>query len=391
VVGRFIAEMVYGINARGSVRLSEIARALEEDIPLIKTIDRLSENLAREGLVNEIVDRVAAEACARIKDDTLLTIDPSDISKRYAKKMEYLATVRDGSTGELSDGYWTCQVIGAQNGEPETMPLYMSLYSQESPEFVGENEEILKAVDSLCKHVKKRGVWVMDRGGDRENLLKPLLDRGLKFLIRLVGTRHLIYKGKAVSALNLALSCRLDYMDRIAKEERGTEKMVRLEYGYRKVKLPGREEPLYMVVVKGFGEEPMMPITNVEMRKNRKVLWWAVESYMTRWRIEETVRFVKQSYDLEDIRVLRYERLKNMMGFVLASAYFAAVHLGMKSKHQILARHAMNLSRRIFGIPDFRFYALADGIRELLMKAGKGISTCLYQDHPDPQSDLFAT
>ena len=113
MVGRFIAEMVYGINARGSVRLSEIARALEEDIPLIKTIDRLSENLAREGLVNEIVDRVAAEACARIKDDTLLTIDPSDISKRYAKKMEYLATVRDGSTGELSDGYSAFRTSGS--------------------------------------------------------------------------------------------------------------------------------------------------------------------------------------------------------------------------------------------------------------------------------------
>src|SRR3990172_9498153 len=90
VVGRFIAEMVYGINARGSVRLSEIARALEEDIPLIKTINRLSDNLAREGLVNEIVDRVAAEGSARVKEETLLIIDPSDISKRYAKKMEYL-------------------------------------------------------------------------------------------------------------------------------------------------------------------------------------------------------------------------------------------------------------------------------------------------------------
>jgi len=34
---RFVGEALYGIAARGSVRLTEIGRALEEAIPLIKT------------------------------------------------------------------------------------------------------------------------------------------------------------------------------------------------------------------------------------------------------------------------------------------------------------------------------------------------------------------
>ena len=37
VARRFIAEVVYGIQARQSVRLTEIARSLEERIPLRKT------------------------------------------------------------------------------------------------------------------------------------------------------------------------------------------------------------------------------------------------------------------------------------------------------------------------------------------------------------------
>jgi len=37
---------------------------------------------------------------------------------------------------------------------------------------------------------------------------------------------------------------------------------------------------------------------------NRKALWWAVEAYLTRWRVEDTIRFIKQSYHLEDVRVL---------------------------------------------------------------------------------------
>jgi hypothetical protein len=51
---RFVEEMLYGIQARGSVRLSEVARSLSEDISLKKTIDRLSRNLAKPELADEI-------------------------------------------------------------------------------------------------------------------------------------------------------------------------------------------------------------------------------------------------------------------------------------------------------------------------------------------------
>jgi hypothetical protein len=128
-----------------------------------------------------------------------------------------------------------------------------------------------------------------------------------------------------------------------------------------------------MVVVKGFGSEPMMLLTTEEVRKKRQRLWWFVEAYITRWRIEETIRFVKQSYKLEDIRVLTYDRLRNMMGLVLAASYFAAVYLGFRAKMEILVTHVLKASKRIFGIPDFRYYAIADGIRELLSRYNKGI------------------
>ncbi len=74
----------------------------------------------------------------------------------------------------------------------------------------------------------------------------------------------------------------------------------------------------------------------------------------------------------EDIRVLTYDRLKNMATLVLAASYFAAVWLGTKTKLNILAMHAMNAAKRLFGIPDFRYYALADGIRAIFKRIGKG-------------------
>ena len=45
VAGRFIGEALYGIQSRGSVRLNEIARSLDEGIALHKTITRLSNQL----------------------------------------------------------------------------------------------------------------------------------------------------------------------------------------------------------------------------------------------------------------------------------------------------------------------------------------------------------
>ena len=122
-----------------------------------------------------------------------------------------------------------------------------------------------------------------------------------------------------------------------------------------------------------------MLLTNLRIRRSRKSLWRIVESYLTRWRIEETIRFLKQSYQVEDIRLLTYHRLQNMMAILMAVAYFAMVYLGLKTKLRVLARHVIGAARRVFGIPDFHFYALADGIRECLFGRQKGLQAFFQQ------------
>ena len=113
---------------------------------------------------------------------------------------------------------------------------------------------------------------------------------------------------------------------------------------------------------------------------------------MTRWRIEETVRFIKQSYDLEDVRVLTYQRLQAICALVLAASFFAAVYVCTRAKLEILAFHVLKAAKRIFGIPDFRYYALADGIKEVLSRAGKGIlGDKIMPSSPIGQFPLFST
>jgi len=363
---RFVEEMIYGIQAKQDVKLSQIARSLEEDIPLRKTENRLSRNLDAEGMDGVLVDSLIKLGSHGVHRDTLLILDISDVSKRYAKRMEYLGRVRDGSSGELSDGYWTCAVMGCEAGKERVVPLYHALYSAKAPGFESENTEIVKAVDAVGTHCGDRGVWVLDRGGDRGRLLHQFIERGLGFIIRLKGDRHLVYRGKRYRAAELAARCPTYYAEAVVRMIEGQEVVCTVEYGYRQVKLPGRAGQFYLVVVKGFGQQPMMLLTNLVCRKKRKVLWGVVHSYLTRWRIEEAIRFIKQSYNLEDIRVLTYRRLKNLVALVLAASYFAAVYLGQALRLSILTRKVLKVAKRFFGIPPFAYYALADGIATIL-------------------------
>ena len=200
---------------------------------------------------------------------------------------------------------------------------------------------------------KKKGIWVLDRGGDRAYIFNYMLNNQLSFIVRLKKTRDLVYKGQKHPVLELAMTCPLPYAERIVKQEKGKETIYDLQFGARPVKLPGRSEPLTLVVVRGFGQIPLMLLTDLRVTRSRKSLWQILQSYLTRWRIEETIRFMKQSYQVEDIRLLTYHRLQNMMAILTTVAYFAMVYLGLKTKLRVLARHVMGAARRLFGIPDF--------------------------------------
>ena len=373
VKSRFIKEMIYGLQARGSSRLTEIARALEEPIELHKTHDRLCRNLLDSRTRRAIGSYILEDGSRRVKDDTLLIVDTSDITKKYARKMEYLCEVRDGSEGEIGKGYWIGEIVSAEISSSEITPLAQSIWSQESPDFISENDEIISLIRRVRRKTEGRGVFVIDRGGDRLELYKELVPKGHRFLIRQRGDRHLLYRGRKLETRYLADICKLPYAETVVKAKDGKETLCTIEFGYLLVCLPDFPlVQLFLVVIKGFGAEPLMLLTTEPMRKNRKVLWWAVEAYITRWRIEETIRFIKQSYQVEDVRVLTYDRLQNLMMLVFACFFFTAVWLGMKAKHSILALHVMKAAKCLFGFANFIYYTLAQGIKEILMRVGKG-------------------
>jgi hypothetical protein len=56
------------------------------------------------------------------------------------------------------------------------------------------------------------------------------------------------------------------------------------------------------------------------------------------------------------------------MPLVWAAAYFAAVLLDTTSKLKVLAGYVLKAAKRVFGIPEFHYYCIADGLTSLFMR-----------------------
>ena len=383
-LGKFVGDMVYGIQASQDVKLSRIARALDEPISMKKLEDRLSRMLGSEGIEQGISDAVARLGSRHVHQDTLIVIDPTDIRKLYAKKMEYLARVRDGSTGEIGNGYSACLAIACEIGGRRITPLHMRLWSSEADGFTSQNAELLGVIDQISSRAKKRGIYVIDRGGDGDWLFDGLDRRKLDYIVRLVGNRNLLHGRRTALAEELAASCPMKHIEIVTRETGDGVKSYKLEFGAMTVALPQRpDKPLRMVVVKGFGERPMLLLTTLAGTTSRKSLWQVVEGYLTRWRVEDAIRFVKQSYNLEDVRVLTYRRLKNMVALLLAVIYFNCVWLAGRLRCEILTTNITHAAKRIYGVAEFLHYAVADGLGRLFTRHGKWYG---YKP-PDPESN----
>ena|SRR5271157_461918 len=160
----FVGEMLFGIQASQGVKLSNLARSLQEEIPLLKTEDRLSRNLQAQELETHLRQGLLRLGRHRVESNTVLCLDLRDVRKEYARKMEFLDQVWDGSAGEVHPGYWLCSVTGAEVHGNELTPLYQQLFSVRAQDFVSENDELLSAIDQLRAQTAGRGIWAMDRG-----------------------------------------------------------------------------------------------------------------------------------------------------------------------------------------------------------------------------------
>jgi hypothetical protein len=375
---RFIKEMLYGIQASKDVKLSNISRALQEEIALIKTEERLSRNLGEEDLTEHINQEILRLGHDKVNEHMVIAIDPGDIEKPYAKKMEYLCPIYDGSEHQQATGYHLCQVTAANLEHDKVVPLYCEAYSSKEDGYISSTEKINTIISRVVAAIGRQGTWAIDRQGDNIDIIKHFEKEQLRFVTRLKLNRYLHFnhnRNKQTRADNLYKFVMQWHEMRMVQIEDNQVKHLILTYGAIPVAFPDIADKWYtLIIIKGFGEQPMLLLTNKEVDiEDAQELHHIVNIYLTRWKCDECYRYIKQSYNLEDVRVMSYIRIRNITAFVHAIAYFCSIYLGASLKLKIMVQKIYVSAKRFFGIPVFYDYAIADGIYEILKKSSKGI------------------
>ena len=384
---KFIHQMIYGILAGNKLHLSEIARSLKENIALKKIIDRLSRNLNSFEEKQAVMQDYLSLVKHHVKEDyAVIVIDNSDIAKPASRKLEALSEIRDGSTGEITQGYLTIEAAVLSEAGKMPLPVYEKVFSAAESGFVSETHENLCCLESLSENFSEKCVRTLDRGFDANEYYRYFLKRSERFVIRAKKNRNVIYGGRTCNIMDVAAKYKGNYCMSF-KDKSG--RTVNCKMSCIPVKLcefPSKE--LTLVVVYGFGAEPMLLLSNLKMQEKKRLCHIVTKVYLMRWRIEEYFKFKKQQFELEDLRVMSLQSIRNLNLF----ATLATGYIGLTSsvhEDRIFLMELKECSKRIYEIPQFIFYALGYAIERVLSMSRKGINSFLSKKVKSQQLNLF--
>lgn len=376
----FLKRLLKGVMIQKDVVISKCAKVCRKEGTSITTFCNIATKHLKKASFEQNAHQALLQTMAQtVHKDTLIIADESDIAKPYAhyfeteeergdsRAMEYVDRVRDGSTGEITNGYTLFLATACELGKHEPRPLLLRAWSTKADDYRGETNEVLDSFRQLANALGDRGIYVYDRGGDRRDYFDFFIDRNLRFVIRLIGERNLIIHGeRSIKAVTLARSLETPIKINADYEKKGKRHQKTLSLGHIRVRLPGSNKDLELVVVKGLGAKPLMLLTSDLGDGLQDYLIRILHIYMTRWRIEESFRYIKERYHLENLRVLTYESIKS---FVAIFAFiFAFVSHWLKEEGAGVVKLVILSAQHSGPLPSFCYYILADGLSELFLR-----------------------
>ncbi|MDR2546485.1 MAG: transposase, partial [Lachnospiraceae bacterium] len=189
---KFITDMIYGLLAAESCKLSDISDALHEKIKKKNTIERLSKNLAK-GVPMEAW-KFYLHMIKKWEDNPVIHIDDTDVSKEYGKKFEAIGRVRDGSASGnkniYKNGYYITEgTVLTKSFHP--ISFFSKVHSSHEKDYISANAITFAAIERGAKLFKK-AMFVMDRGYDDNKMFLMLDKLGQHYIIRLTRNRKLL-------------------------------------------------------------------------------------------------------------------------------------------------------------------------------------------------------
>jgi hypothetical protein len=218
-----------------------------------------------------------------VTDDTLLTADLTDLNKIYARKLEGLGRVHDGSdpAKRIVPGYMVFEAY-VRVGKWQLFPLILEPLRTYTGAPTSENAEISAYVLQIHQATEGKGTWLLDRGFDRDELMLPWLRWRVATVIRQRGDRHVVLAdGRKLAQTELATALQPSAWPRR-----------RPRHGYTaccEVWLPEAPDQALLLVMhwRRPNAEPLLLLVSPAARRPGRRAEWYVKAYHRRWGVED--------------------------------------------------------------------------------------------------------
>ena len=366
---KFTADITYGILASGSCLLTDIVDQLHEPSKKINIVDRLSRHLEKGTPAS-----AAASYLQQVKKwapaEPVIYINDSDVVKPDGRKFESLGIVRDGSESTSAKnvykrGYHVTEAcVLTHSSHP--VSIFSRIHSSSEKDYKSVNTITFQAMEQGAALFGK-ATFAMDRGyDDNKMFLKP--DRlGQDYVIRLKSNRKLLYHNKWTMAAELRNRRKGKVKMNVFYKGKNHEAYL----SHVKVQITASRKDIYLVLVYGITEHPMMLATNKEIKSKEDVIGVA-RTYFSRWKIEEYFRCKKQMFQFENFRVRKLKAINALNFYITLCMAFLGL-ISMESETNALKVTIIKTADPVKQKVYFCYYRLAKGISGILSYAKEGI------------------
>ena len=366
---KFIADMTYGILASQSCLLTDIADHLHESSKKVNVVERLSRHLEKGTL-----PLAAAAYLQQVKkmapSNPVIHIDDSDVTKPEGFKFEALGIVRDGSESTVTKnvykkGYHVTEacVLTSSN---HPVSIFSRIHSSSEKDYKSVNTITFSALEQATALFGK-ATFAMDRGYDDNKIFLKLDALKQDYVIRIKSNRKLFYHNKWTPATELRNRRKGKVKTNVFYKGKDHDAYL----SHVKVQITASRKNVYLVLVYGITEHPMMLVTNKDIKSKEDVIRVA-RTYFSRWKIEEYFRCKKQVFQFENFRVRKLKAINALNFYITVCMAFLAL-VSMESETNALKVSIIKTADPIKEKVFFCYYRLAKGISGILSYAKQGV------------------
>ena len=288
---KFTADMTYGMLASGSCLLTDVVDQLHETSKKVNSVERLTRHL-NKGTPVKALNSYLSVIRKWIPGEPVIHIDDSDIVKPDGYKFESLGIVRDGSKSTdtkniYEKGYHVTEAcVLTKSNHP--VSIFSEIHSSKEKSFTSTNDITFSAMERGAAMFGK-ATFVMDRGYDDNKMFLKLDELEQDYVIRLTARRKLYFHGKWIPATQLRNQRKGKIKTPLVYKGKSHDAYL----SHVKVQITASRKDIYLVLVYGITEHPVMLATNKEIKSKEDVIK-VEKTYFSRWRIEEYFRCKKQ-------------------------------------------------------------------------------------------------